>query len=131
MNAWSPYGPDPGPVADIRDGMGISEIEARILVNRGIRTVEQAREFLYPSLDLLHDPYLFDEMKKAVDLLADAIGSKRRILVHGDYDADGICGTALLYSYLSGAGADVHYFVPHRAKDGYGLSMRMMRRCVE
>ncbi len=115
----------------LEEGLGISELQARLLVNRGIGTVEDARRFLEPRFCDLHDPFLFSEMEKAASLLAGSVREGKRILIHGDYDADGISGTALLFRVLSGLGADVHFFVPDRAKDGYGLAKRVMERGLE
>lgn len=115
----------------LEEGLGISELQARLLVNRGIGTVDEARRFLEPAYGDLHDPFLFSEMEKAVGILSESVELGRRILVHGDYDADGISGTALLFKVLSGIGADVRFFVPNRAKDGYGLARRVMERGIE
>ena len=109
----------------------VDPMQARLLVGRGLSTREAAERFLRPSREQLNDPFLFDEMEKAAELLHGAVTSGERILIHGDYDADGICGTALLYETLLELGADVHFFIPDRAKDGYGLAKRMMERGVE
>jgi single-stranded-DNA-specific exonuclease len=109
----------------------MSPLEARLLATRGVRTVEEGHRFLNPTLDDLHDPFLFNEMEQAARMLHEAIVHRDRILIHGDYDADGVCGTALLFEVLSKLGADVHFFVPDRAKDGYGLARRVMDRGFE
>jgi single-stranded-DNA-specific exonuclease len=109
----------------------ISSLEARLLMSRGVRTADEAVRFLSPSFDQLHDPFLFNEMDRAAGLVQEAVTRGDRILVHGDYDADGVCGTALLLEVLGALGADVHFFVPDRAKDGYGLARRVMDRGFE
>jgi single-stranded-DNA-specific exonuclease len=106
----------------------LSPLEARLLIARGVADVEAGNRFLSPSIDHLHDPFLFREMRKAAQLLHRAVTNGDLILVHGDYDADGICGTALLYERLRKLGADVRYFIPDRAKDGYGLARRVFER---
>ncbi|MBN1163322.1 MAG: single-stranded-DNA-specific exonuclease RecJ [Candidatus Krumholzibacteriota bacterium] len=111
--------------------LNISPLEAQLLLARGLTGSEQASRFLAPRYDNLHDPFLFREMESAVGLLSSAIRNNERILIHGDYDADGICGAAMLYETLSKLSADVHYFVPDRAKDGYGLAPRVMERGVQ
>ncbi|MBU8920629.1 MAG: single-stranded-DNA-specific exonuclease RecJ [Bacteroidales bacterium] len=116
---------------ELESSLALSMIEARVLVARGIIDTEVASAFLNPSWDDLHDPFMFLEMEKAVSILGESIDKGRKILVHGDYDADGINGAALIYRALAAIGADVHFFVPDRAKDGYGLASRMMRRGVE
>jgi single-stranded-DNA-specific exonuclease len=113
------------------DGLGISPIAARILASRGVTSEEEARQFMSPSIDRIHDPFLFSEMGEAVKAVREAVSAGSRILVHGDYDADGICGTAILYEGLQSIGADVHYFIPDRKKDGYGMARRITERSLE
>ena len=92
---------------------------AALLVQRGFSEAAHARAFLRPALDQLADPYALAGMADAVALLTAAVRSKTPILVHGDYDVDGQCATAVLTRALRVAGAVVHPFVPHRTKDGY------------
>jgi single-stranded-DNA-specific exonuclease len=92
---------------------------ARLLVQRGFGSVDQARLFLRPSLDDLSDPYLLAGMAEAVETIASAVSAGETILVHGDYDVDGQSATALLTRALRAAGAAVVPFVPHRLRDGY------------
>jgi single-stranded-DNA-specific exonuclease len=93
------------------------------LVNRGVDRPETARRFLEPSLEDLHDPFLLRDLDLATARLRAAIERGERILVHGDYDVDGITSTFLLYSVLTDLGARVEYRIPHRTRDGYGLSL--------
>lgn len=97
---------------------------ARFLLARSIETRSEAAEFLYSRTDGTHDPFLFRRMERAVDLIRNAVRMRKTILVHGDYDVDGISGTALLYLYLDGMVPEVFRFLPDRKKDGYGLSQR-------
>jgi len=131
MIDWIVHPADEKAVALLTSSLLIEPVQARLLVARGISTREEAERFLEPSREQLIDPFLFDEMEDAVRLLHGAVTSGERILIHGDYDADGICGTALLYETLLELGADVHFFIPDRAKDGYGLARRVMERGVE
>jgi single-stranded-DNA-specific exonuclease len=131
MIDWVINPADEKAVDHISSSLLIDRMQARLLVARGLSTREEAERFLNPSREQLNDPFLFDEMEAASRLLHGAITSGERILIHGDYDADGICGTALLYETLLELGADVHFFIPDRAKDGYGLAKRMMERGVE
>ena len=80
--------------------LGISPILGRLLVERGITTVSQARKFFRPQLPELHDPFLMKDMDKAVDRLNIAMGRKERILIYGDYDVDGTTAVALVYRFL-------------------------------
>jgi single-stranded-DNA-specific exonuclease len=131
MIDWVVNPVDEKAVALLSSSLLIDPVQARLLAARGLSTREEAERFLDPSQELLNDPFLFDEMEAASHLLHGAVTSGERILIHGDYDADGICGTALLYETLLELGADVHYFIPDRAKDGYGLARRVMERGVE
>ena len=131
MIDWVINPADEEAVEHLSDSLLIDRMHARLLVGRGLSTREEAEQFLQPSREQLNDPFLFDEMERAAELLHGAVTSGERILIHGDYDADGICGTALLYETLVELGADVHFFIPDRAKDGYGLARRMIERGVE
>jgi len=131
MPAWVVQPLDEQFVLDLSQFLLLSPLKARLLATRGIGTVEGAVRFLSASKAHLYDPYLFREMDVATELLHQAIVGGDRILVHGDYDADGICGTALLYEVLKKLGADVHFFVPDRTRDGYGLARRVMDRGIE
>jgi single-stranded-DNA-specific exonuclease len=100
--------------------LGLSEPTAITLVRRGYRTVEDARRFLEASES--HDPFELAGMEEAVARTRAAIEAGQRITVHGDYDVDGVCSTALLVEALRGLGADCDWFIPDRMADGYGLS---------
>ena len=131
MQVWEIQPIDERLVSELSRALLLSPLEARLLASRGVRTVEDGVRFIHPKFEQLHDPFLFNEMERATSLLHEAISHGERILVHGDYDADGVCGTALLVEVLAKLGADVHFFVPDRAKDGYGLAQRVMDRGIE
>lgn len=98
---------------------------ATLLYNRGITGTEAANAFLDPQYERdIHDPFLFRDMRKAVDRLMTAITAGEKITIHGDYDADGVDAAALLYTLLRKLGANVHVFLPHRENDGYGLLLK-------
>ncbi len=101
-------------------------IATRLLWNRGIRTEEKIDEFLNPDyLDDVHDPFLFNDMAKAVEIINDCVQKNKRIVVHGDYDADGVCAAAIIITTLKKLGAtNVGVFIPHRETDGYGLNKK-------
>ena len=113
-----PY--DYGEARAISIELGLPEPVAVTLVRRGVRTVEAAREFLEGREE--HDPLLFRGMAEARDLLLGAAESGRRITVHGDYDVDGVCATAILVGALREAGASCDWLIPDRLTDGYGLT---------
>ncbi|TAN32763.1 single-stranded-DNA-specific exonuclease RecJ [Patescibacteria group bacterium] len=101
-------------------------IIARLLWNRNLRSQEEIDEFLNPDYSAdIHDPFLFKDMEKAASLIFRAIDKKEKIIVHGDYDADGVCSAALLILCLKNLGAEnVDVFIPHREIDGYGLNLK-------
>jgi single-stranded-DNA-specific exonuclease len=99
----------------------VSETVARLLVNRGVTTAAEARAFLSPSLDQLHDPALLPDMERGVERVARSLERGEKILVHGDYDVDGLTSAALLIRTLSRLGANVVHRVPHRKREGYDI----------
>ncbi len=102
--------------------LGVSETLATVLVRRGFRDPETALAFLDPIET--HDPFAFDGMDAAVELVLAHVASGSQIAVHGDYDVDGVCSTALLVTALRELGAEVRSRLPSRSQDGYGLSRR-------
>ncbi|MDI6782511.1 MAG: single-stranded-DNA-specific exonuclease RecJ [bacterium] len=122
MKEWIIVQPEEASVEKITQSLAISPLLARLLVNRGLKTSDAVNEFLYPHLAGLHDPFLFPQMEIAVDRVQQAIHRKERILIYGDYDADGLTGTALLYSVLRNYTDLVYTRIPHRLDEGYGLN---------
>jgi single-stranded-DNA-specific exonuclease len=106
----------------------ISTAFAQILVNRGLKDTDTIKNFLNPSFDNLHDPFQIPDMERAVQRLKSAVEKGETILVHGDYDADGITATALLVSALNSLGLNTRYYIPNRITDGYGFSREGIRR---
>ncbi len=100
----------------------ISPLVSSLLLGRGLADAQQIRQFLSPSLSELLDPFLMADMPRAVDLLQAAVNSGEHIMVYGDYDVDGITGSALLYRVLSEFNPNISCFLPNRARDGYGLA---------
>ncbi len=103
------------------DALEIHPIVARLLVQRGLNTPEKADLFLNPSLDRMHDPFLLPDIDAACERLKRALANHEKILIHGDYDGDGITSAALWHRALTSLGADVDVFVPHRKRDGYDM----------
>ncbi|MFH1442083.1 MAG: single-stranded-DNA-specific exonuclease RecJ [Candidatus Omnitrophota bacterium] len=104
----------------------ISKVTAQILINRGITDTEEAYNFLNTSLDNLLDPFSFTDMEKAVNLVRTHARQKNKIMVFGDYDVDGVTSTALLKNTLSRMGIEASHYLPHRVKEGYGLSKNIV-----
>ncbi|MBR6065368.1 MAG: single-stranded-DNA-specific exonuclease RecJ [Paludibacteraceae bacterium] len=102
----------------------ISPVAGCILADRGIRTAAEARAYIRPSLDSLHDPFLMRDMGVAVDRLCQAIDAHERIMVYGDYDVDGTTAVALMYSFLRTQTDNLIYYIPDRYTEGYGISTK-------
>lgn len=110
----------------IASQFGIDPLTARVLLNRGINEEGSIRRFLHGTLEDLEDPRKMDQASEAVSLLHRAIQEKKKIRIFGDYDADGILSTYILYHTLEAAGASVSYAIPDRVIDGFGMSLRMV-----
>ena len=96
----------------------------KLLLDRGIKTADEARAFFRPQLTSLLDPFLFRDMAVAVKRLNDALGRKERILIYGDYDVDGVTAVALVYKFLLQYYSNIDYYIPDRNDEGYGVSLR-------
>ncbi len=106
--------------------LGVSHVLAQILVRRGFADAQSAEEFLHPRE--AHDPGAFTGIDRAAATIGRHIAAANRIVVHGDYDVDGVCATAIMVRALRSLGADVSWFLPSRLEDGYGLSAATVER---
>lgn len=111
--------------------LNISPTITAILSRRGHTTEEEIHDFLYPAVENLHDPFLMRDMERAVGRIIRAVKNKERILIYGDYDVDGVTGTSLLIRLLKRIGADVCYYIPHRRREGYGLSLEGVKYALK
>ena len=102
--------------------LNISSAAARMLVVRNIQSAEEARQFIRPSLDKLHDPFLMKDMDNAVKRLHQALTKDEKILIYGDYDVDGTTAVAVIYRFLSPLTSSLDYYIPDRYNEGYGVS---------
>lgn len=118
-------------VASLSESTGLPDDVCRILLRRGVDSTDEAREFLRPHLSSVHSPHQLPDMDSAVDRVERALSGGERILVHGDYDADGMSAAALLTLGLRDLGGTVDAFVPHRTRDGYDLSDSGIRKASE
>ena len=100
----------------------VSKTIAKILVNRGIEDSESIKKFMNASLEDLYDPFLIKDMEEGTDIILDAIDEEKKIVVYGDYDADGVTSTTILYKGLLNLNANVSYYIPDREAEGYGMS---------
>lgn len=108
----------------------IEPMVAQILINRGYETPEQASTFLHPDLSQLADPLLMHDMQAGIDRIQEAIMNDEKITIYGDYDADGVTSTAIMYETLEQIGANVDYFIPNRFVDGYGPNVAAFERLI-
>ncbi|MCS6824664.1 MAG: single-stranded-DNA-specific exonuclease RecJ [Cytophagaceae bacterium] len=116
--------PDPKDVEHLCKEINVSPIVASLLVQRGIYTFEEAKQYFRPSHEHLHDPFLMKDMHKAVERINKAFENGEHILVYGDYDVDGTTSVALVYLFLKKHHTHVHYYLPDRYSEGYGISYK-------
>lgn len=119
---WAVHTGDPEAEARISSSLNLHPVISRLLVNRGVSTPEDARLHLEGGLDSLLDPFLMAGMREAVDRIIAARVSGEKIVIYGDYDADGVTATAVMLSFLRQAGFDAGYYIPERLTEGYGLN---------
>ncbi|MGB9742319.1 MAG: single-stranded-DNA-specific exonuclease RecJ [candidate division WOR-3 bacterium] len=119
---WQLPAPEPPAIAELAYATGLPLLIARLLYNRGCRTPADCEEFLNPSPARLHRPDTLPDIGPATERILSAVIKKEPVLVYGDYDVDGICGTAILITVLKWLGVPVNYYLPHRHTEGYGVS---------
>ena len=116
--------PDPSTIEHLCEVLGVDRPIASLLAQRGISSFEEAKKFFRPSLDDLHDPFLMQDMDKAVERIEQAIQNGENIMVYGDYDVDGTTSVALVSSYLKTLYPNVATYIPDRYEEGYGVSYK-------
>jgi single-stranded-DNA-specific exonuclease len=109
-------------VEELAAGLNINPVLATLLVHRGIKSFEEAKYFFRPTHLHLHDPFLMQDMEKAIDRIEQAIADNEKVLVYGDYDVDGTTSVALVYSFFEKYHKNIAYYIPDRYKEGYGIS---------
>ena len=109
----------------------INKLLATILVNRNMTEPEQLKIFLHPTRKDFHNPYLMPDMRKAVDRIKQAIKNKEKVIIYGDYDADGITSITVLKSFLETNNLQVDYYIPNRLEEGYGLNKPAVKKIVD
>lgn len=118
-------------IATLQESLKINPILLELLIQRGIYTYEEAKDFFRPQLDMLHDPYLMKDMDKAVPRIVSAIEKNEKILVYGDYDVDGTTSVALFYQFILDIYPNVDFYIPDRYAEGYGVSLKGMDYAIE
>lgn len=110
---------------------GGNSVVAELLIRRGVTSADGADSFFMPSISDLHDPFLMEDMDKAVNRLNKAMGAKEKIMVYGDYDVDGVTAVALVYKYLQNYYSNIEYYIPTRYEEGYGISKKSIDYAAE
>ena len=124
---WTIYEPEQQLIEQLTSQLSVSTIAAKILIARGCKTVEQAAPLLKVDANQYHDPFLMAGMEEAVARIEQALENGEKILVYGDYDADGITSTTVMLNVLLDLGADVDFVIPNRFKHGYGPNAELFR----
>ncbi|MCH8485835.1 MAG: single-stranded-DNA-specific exonuclease RecJ [Candidatus Cyclonatronum sp.] len=122
---------DDDAISSLQEKLNVTSVIARLLALRGITTFDKAKTFFRPEQAQIHDPFLMQDMETAACRLAAAVRSHEKVLIYGDYDVDGTTSTAIMYLFLKQFGLDARYFIPHRFKDGYGISVEGIEKAIE
>jgi len=131
MSEWNIAVHDKKQVAQITNDFNISELTAKLLINRGYDTKEKISVFLNKSKDLLHDPFLMSDMEKGIERVNKALINNQKVMIYGDYDVDGISSTCITYMYFKNLGLDVCYYIPDRFEEGYGINKDAVKKAKE
>lgn len=118
-------------IQHLSEVLNIDATLANLLAQRDIKTFDEAKSFFRPSLDDLHDPFLMNDMKVAVERIEAAIRNEEKVLIYGDYDVDGTTAVALVYSFLSNYYDNIEYYIPDRYDEGYGISYKSIDYAAE
>ncbi|MEP7376342.1 MAG: single-stranded-DNA-specific exonuclease RecJ [Chitinophagaceae bacterium] len=119
---WTIQSDDKKQTELLQKALNIHPVLCQILSQRGIDSFEKAKDFFRPQLTQLHDPWLMKNMDKAVDRILSAVNNHEKILVFGDYDVDGTTSVACVYQFLKKITSDLDFYIPHRYREGYGIS---------
>lgn len=120
-SCWKLKMSEPGPADSFSSALAIPPVVARLLLNRNIFSFDRAKKFLSPDSESLHDPFLLDDMERAAARIVAAVEKREKVVIYGDYDLDGIAGTALYLELFKELGHAADYYIPHRVMEGYGL----------
>ena len=121
----------PAASSKIAAGLDVSNLTASLIVNRGYKTLESAKGFLYPKLSSMPDPFSLKDMDRGTELLSESIRTNKKIAIYGDYDVDGLSGAAIVVRFLKEVGVDARVYIPHRLDEGYGLHVHALEKLKE
>ena len=119
---WNIFTADEEKVKSLQQALNVHPVLCKILVQRGIETYDEAKDFFRPQLTELHSPWLMKDMDKAVERIISAINAEEKILVFGDYDVDGTTSVASMFQLLKKVHSNLDFYIPHRYREGYGVS---------
>ena len=122
MDIWKIKKSDPAIIKRLMEEFRAPEIIARVMANRGLKSLTNSKTFFSPRLENLHDPFLMNNMDKAANVLQQNIINKKKVFIFGDYDVDGTTGSSALYLFLRSINCDAQIYIPNRISEGYGLS---------
>jgi len=128
---WQLCNPNKEQAKTLGQELNLSPYTAQVLINRGINTARQAEIFLNPRLNHLTNPFEIPNAEKAAERVLEAKKNKEKIIVYGDYDVDGVTGTAILMHVLKYLGVQASYYIPHRYDEGYSLSAQAVKKIAE
>ena len=128
---WSFYEVEESKIHEISNKYNISELLAKILVNRGITNEQDIRIFLDPTRSDFYDPFLLPDMEKAVDRIIEAIKNNEKVMIYGDYDVDGITSVTVLKKFLKERGLETGVYIPNRLEEGYGLNKEAIKKIID
>ena len=131
IKKWQIYETDSQKVQELIDKYNLNLLLATILVNRNILETENLEKFLKPTRNDFHNPFLMPDMKIAVERILKAIENKEKIIIYGDYDADGITSITVLKSFFKDIGVEVSSYIPNRLEEGYGLNKPAVKKIVD
>jgi len=126
---YKPQG-DINEVKHLSAALNVDMVIANLLVQRGIKTYNEAKAFFRPRLSDLHDPFLMKDMDRAVERLERAIDNQEKVMVYGDYDVDGTTSVAMIYLFLKSRIRDLHFYIPDRYSEGYGISPQSIEYAI-
>jgi len=119
---WEIYESDEELINKIARENNLSILVASILANRGITDKKQIKQFISPTRNDFYDPFLMQDMEKAVERIIEAINKQEKVIIYGDYDVDGITSITVLKKFLEERGLKVSEYIPNRLNEGYGLN---------
>lgn len=127
---WEYYDVNEEEIKEISDKFNISNLLAKILINREVINYDEIKKFLAPTRNDFYNPFLMPDMEIAVDRIIKAIENNEKVMIYGDYDVDGITSTTVLKQFLAERGLETGYYIPNRLEEGYGLNKEAIENII-